>query len=58
MVHTGRLLPRFAIDDGFLDEALEAVGTAVPVVRKTLIERADVTRRMLRSRGTVEPDAP
>ncbi|GGP96974.1 aminopeptidase N [Streptomyces roseolilacinus] len=57
MVYTGRLLPRFAIDGGFLDEALAVAGTAAPVVRKTLTEHADVTRRMLRSRGTVEPDA-
>ncbi|CAL9349314.1 aminopeptidase N [Streptomyces sp. enrichment culture] len=56
MVYTGRLLPRFAIDGGFLDEALEAAGTAAPVVRKTLTEHADVTRRMLRSRGVATPD--
>ncbi|MDT9680985.1 hypothetical protein RND61_02615 [Streptomyces sp. TRM76323] len=51
-VYTGRLLPRFAIDGGFPDQVLEAAEAAPPVVRKTLTEHTDVTRRMLRSRST------
>ncbi|WP_213452573.1 aminopeptidase N [Rhizomonospora bruguierae] len=51
MVYTNRLFPLFAIDEAYLARAEAAAATAAPVVRKTLLERADVIRRMLRSRG-------
>ncbi|MFF8387790.1 aminopeptidase N [Streptomyces kanasensis] len=51
MAYTGRLLPRYTIDGGYLDEALARAVGAAPVVRKTLTEQADVVRRMLRSRS-------
>ncbi len=51
MVVTGRLFPRFAVDEGFIDRAEQAAGASAPVVRKTLQEKADLVRRMLRSRG-------
>ena len=51
MVFTGRLFPRFGIDEAFLGRAEETVGQVVPVVRKTLLEKADLVRRMLRSRA-------
>ena len=51
MVFTSRLFPRFGVDEAFLDRAEEAAGQVVPVVRKTLLEKADLVRRMLRSRA-------
>jgi aminopeptidase N len=51
MTFTGRLFPRFAVDEGFLDRAQAAAADAAPVVRKTLLEKADLVRRMLRSRA-------
>jgi len=51
MVFTSRLFPLFGIDAAFVDKAVDATGPTAPVVRKTLMERADVVRRMLRSRG-------
>jgi aminopeptidase N len=51
MVFTNRLFPLYGIDEGYLDTALAAAEQAAPVVRKTLIERADLVRRMLRSRA-------
>jgi aminopeptidase N len=53
MAFTGRLFPRFGVDEAFLDRAQEATADAVPVVRKTLLEKADLVRRMLRSRAEV-----
>jgi aminopeptidase N len=52
MVYTNRLFPLFAIGPGFVEQAEAAVVQAAPVVRKTLRERADLVRRMLRSRAT------
>jgi aminopeptidase N len=51
MVFTGRLFPRFGTDEAFLDRAEETAGKVAPVVRKTLREKADLLRRMLRSRA-------
>ena len=51
MVFTSRLFPLFAIDRSYLDRLTAAAENAAPVVRKTLLERADMVRRMLRSRG-------
>jgi aminopeptidase N len=51
MVFTNRLFPTFAADQAFVDRAEAAAGPAAPVVRKTLMGRADLVRRMLRSRG-------
>jgi aminopeptidase N len=51
MTHTNRLFPLFAIDDAFLVRAEAAAQRAAPVVRKTLLERSDEVRRMLRSRA-------
>jgi aminopeptidase N len=53
MTHTYRLFPLFAIDEDFLVTAEAAAQQAAPVVRKTLLERSDEVRRMLRSRGSV-----
>ncbi|WP_344933390.1 hypothetical protein [Actinoplanes nipponensis] len=49
--YTRRLFPLFGVDEAFLDRAGAAAATAAPVVRKTLRERADLVRRMLRSRA-------
>ncbi len=51
MVFTQVLFPQFAIDEGFIPRAQQSAQEAAPVVRKNLDERADLTRRMLRSRG-------
>jgi aminopeptidase N len=51
MVFTGRLFPLFAVDEAFVGRARAAAGQASPVVGKTLLERSDLVRRMLRSRG-------
>ena len=51
MTHTNRLFPLFAIDDAFLVRAEAAAQQVAPVVRKTLLERSDEVRRMLRSRA-------
>jgi aminopeptidase N len=51
MVYTGRGLPRFGIDQGYLDRAVELAQAAAPVVRKTLDEHADELRRMLTARS-------
>jgi aminopeptidase N len=50
MVFASRLFPVYAVSEAFLDRALAVGETAAPVVRKTLTERADLVRRMLRSR--------
>jgi aminopeptidase N len=51
IVFTHLLFPQFGIDQGFIPRALESAEQAAPVVRKTVTERADITHRMLRSRG-------
>jgi len=51
LVYTQVLFPPFAIGPDYIPRALDAAAQAAPVVRKTLSERADVIRRMLRSRG-------
>jgi aminopeptidase N len=51
MVFTTRLLSKYAIDESYLDAAVAAAEQAAPVVRKTLIEQADLVRRMLRARA-------
>ncbi|MFG2789735.1 aminopeptidase N [Streptomyces sp. NPDC048419] len=51
MVFTNRLFPPHAVDDAYVDTARHAADDAAPVVRKTLLERSDVVRRMLRSRS-------
>jgi aminopeptidase N len=51
MVFTGRLFPLFGADEAFLARAEAAAGTGAPVVRKKLLEKADLVRRMLRSRA-------
>ena len=51
MAYSGRLFPRVGIDEAFLDRAEAAAAAVAPVVRKTLRERADLVRRMLRSRA-------
>ncbi|MFJ8028194.1 aminopeptidase N [Streptomyces sp. NPDC096311] len=50
MVYTSRLFPPHAIDDSYIETAQQACENAAPVVRKTLLERSDTVRRMLRSR--------
>jgi aminopeptidase N len=51
MSYSRRLFPLFGIDEKFLDQAESAAAQAAPVVRKTVLERADEVRRMLRSRS-------
>ena len=51
MAFTHRLFPLFGIDEAFLARAAAAGEGAAPVVRKTVAERSDEVRRMLRSRG-------
>ena len=51
MVHTRRLFPLHGVDAGYLDVAVTAAAGAAPVVRKTLVERADLVRRMLAARA-------
>jgi aminopeptidase N len=51
MIFTRSLFPPFGIDQRFIPRAQESAKQAAPVVRKILTERADLTRRMLRSRG-------
>ncbi len=51
MVFTGRLFPTYAVDGAFLDRAQAAAADTAPVVRRTLLEKADLVRRMLRTRS-------
>jgi aminopeptidase N len=51
MYYTRQLFPLFSVDEAFLPRAEVKAREAAPVVRKTLLERADLIRRMLRSRG-------
>ncbi|HZU58173.1 MAG TPA: ERAP1-like C-terminal domain-containing protein, partial [Actinocrinis sp.] len=50
MVFTNQLFPLHGIGRDYPDAALAAAEPTAPVVRKTLTERADLVRRMLRSR--------
>jgi aminopeptidase N len=50
MVYAGRLFPVFGVGPDFLDRAVDAAAGSAPVVRTTLLGRADLVRRMLRSR--------
>jgi aminopeptidase N len=50
-VSTSRLFPIFTVDEAFIRTAQDAAKMHGPVVQKTLISRADVITRMLRSRG-------
>ncbi|WP_127500609.1 aminopeptidase N [Actinoplanes solisilvae] len=52
MVYSGRLLPRFGIGADFPGRAEKAVTDAVPVIRQTVLERADLLRRMLLARSS------
>jgi aminopeptidase N len=51
MVFTRRLFPLYGVDEAYLSRAAEAAREAAPVVRKTLDERADEVRRMIRTRA-------
>jgi hypothetical protein len=51
MVFTSRLFPLFAVDEAYLERAERLASEAAPVVRRTMLERADLVRRMLRSRA-------
>ena len=51
--YTMALFPLFAVDDAFLAHVRAASETATPAVAKPLLERADLVRRMLRSRAAV-----
>ena len=51
MVNAGRLFPPIGIDDDFLARAHEVAGSAAPVVRGRMRERADEVRRMLVARS-------
>ncbi len=43
-------LPMFGIDEDYLDRVVQRAENTEPVVRKTVVERADTCRRMLRAR--------
>ena len=49
--YTMALFPMFAVDEAFLAHVRAASETATPAVAKPLLKRADLVRRMLRSRG-------
>ena len=51
MVLTRRLFPLYGVDEEYLARAAGAAQDAAPVVRKTLDERADEVRRMIRTRA-------
>ncbi|MEU2333152.1 aminopeptidase N [Streptomyces sp. NPDC013172] len=51
MVYASQLFPLFAVDGAYLEKAQRAARQAAPVVRNTLLERADAVRRMLRARA-------
>ncbi|MFJ5641017.1 aminopeptidase N [Streptomyces sp. NPDC093223] len=51
MVYTSQLFPLYGIDSAFVEKAQQAGQETVPVVRKTLLERADTVLRMLRARA-------
>jgi aminopeptidase N len=51
LVNTGRLFPLFGIDTDYFARAQEEASSAVPVVRKRLLERTDEVRRMLVARS-------
>ena len=51
MVYTRRLFPLLGIDEGYLSRAGEVAAAAAPVVRRSLVERADEVRRMLVARS-------
>ncbi|MER5791909.1 aminopeptidase N [Streptomyces sp. NPDC001980] len=51
MTYTSHLFPPYAIDAVYIERVRRAAGEAPPVVRKTLLERADAVHRMLRARG-------
>ena len=52
MVLTEWLFPLFGADQRVIDQAVAAADTAAPIVRKTLLERADIVARMLHARAT------
>ncbi len=45
------LFPLYTVDSGYLDRAQAEADRVAPVVGKNIIERVDLLRRMLRSRG-------
>lgn len=51
MVYAKRLFPMFGVEAAFLERAEGVAAQATPVVRASVLERADQLRRMLRSRG-------
>jgi aminopeptidase N len=53
MVHSGRLFPLVGVDAADVDQVEQAATEAAPVVRKEVVERADLVRRMLRARSGV-----
>jgi aminopeptidase N len=52
MLLSTRGFPVFGVDESFLPRALEAAERATPLVRARVVERVDLTRRMLRTRAT------
>jgi aminopeptidase N len=51
MHYTSRLFPQYAIDTTYIDRAEQASEGSAPVVRKSLLGRADLLRRVLQSRA-------
>lgn len=51
MTYTKLLFPLFGIEPGYLEKVKALATDAVPVVRASLLERADLVARMLRSRS-------
>ncbi|MEU2420327.1 aminopeptidase N [Streptomyces sp. NPDC007851] len=50
MVYTSQLFPLFGIDATYVEKVQQAARQTAPVVHKSLLERSDAVRRMLRSR--------
>jgi aminopeptidase N len=53
MVYSVRLFPLVGIEGADVDRIEQAAADAAPVVRKEVVERADLVRRMLRARSGV-----
>jgi aminopeptidase N len=49
--YSDRLFPLVGVDQDFLIRVEKAARPVAPVVRETVVGRADLVRRMLRSRG-------
>uniref|UniRef100_UPI0015F0DBA3 ERAP1-like C-terminal domain-containing protein n=1 Tax=Streptomyces shenzhenensis TaxID=943815 RepID=UPI0015F0DBA3 len=51
MTYATQLFPPYAVDAAYIEKAQRTAREAAPVVRNTLLGRADAVRRMLRARS-------